>query len=331
MIVASRSLVSGQLVFETAITGPGQTPWDGDLGVQFIFNDRISFLEGDILHQNYTRIPNAVGWCANITDCKVQWNNFPNQPFPYPFYYLLGQSTVPTGAVSIDNIAYIFMMNVITWGDGAPGSVHANSFGIKGIPPTPFAPTTVKFGEDSKFVNIAPVRSPDGQTVYLFGSGLYRAAPISLARVPVLKIENMNALEYYTGSGFSSSYNDANTVIEGRVGELSAAWSTYKKQYLVSYCDFQPNGASLLRLGFSDNAWGPFNTNTILFDSSKTYSWMQPGWYGPYGGYIVPDQGVNTPWLYITLSLWNPYRVFIMKLDLSKDLPTVLEVNPMQT
>eukprot|EP01121_Diplochlamys_sp_Union-15-3_P006513 TRINITY_DN1699_c0_g2_i5.p2 TRINITY_DN1699_c0_g2~~TRINITY_DN1699_c0_g2_i5.p2 ORF type:complete len:152 (+),score=28.29 TRINITY_DN1699_c0_g2_i5:666-1121(+) len=150
--------------------------------------------------------------------------------------------------------------------------------------------------------------------------------------VPSDSIEEISAVKYFSevrngNPVFSTNYNDANPIINGNVGEISAMWSSYKQQYLVSYFDFQRNGASVLRLGNSTYPWGPFDVDTILFDSSKTYPWMAPGWYGPYGGYLVPDNGSKSPIIYITLSLWVPYRVFILSVDLSKPVPTVVAIN----
>ena len=125
-----------------------------------------------------------------------------------------------------------------------------------------------------------------------------------------------------------SSYADANPIINGGVGELSAMWSTYKQQYLVAYFDFQKNGAGVLRIGNSSNPYGPFDTSTILFDSSKHYPWMQNDWYGPYGGYLIHDQGNTLPIVYITLSLLVPYRVFIMTVNLDQVYNQGTDIQP---
>ena len=200
LLLVAFTTVECQLTYVKAITGPTITNgWDGDLGVPFWSGDRLYFLEGDILHQNHARIPNAIGHCQGVdpSNCNVNWNEVAGG-WPDPFYNLSGQSTVPSGGIAINGKNYVFMMNVVNWGNGMPGNVLANSFGIVSAPPTPFSPTSVKYGDNSKFVNIAPTMSPDGSWVYLFGSGTYRASPIYVARVRPNDIANINAIQYYS-------------------------------------------------------------------------------------------------------------------------------------
>jgi len=69
-----------------------------------------------------------------------------------------------------------------------------------------------------------------------------------------------------------------------------------------------------------------------VWDGTTFPLWMKPGWGGPYGGYLVPGYSTTNlvdeetratssassdKYAYWTLSLWTPYRVFQMKVDLS--------------
>lgn len=84
---------------------------------------------------------------------------------------LVGRSQVP----------YVFMMNVLDWGSGAPGSVHAQGMLVSGTEGCSDGKNVPSFNngplwiapQDAILVNAAPLLSSDGY-VYVFATALYR-------------------------------------------------------------------------------------------------------------------------------------------------------------
>jgi hypothetical protein len=269
-----------------------------------------------------TRISgNAIGGCKPLP-CKVEWYlNSRQDPIQYIAWPPNVISTVPAGSVEANGFAYIWMMNVVQW--GGTGQTHAWSMLLRGTPtPANFvASPTCYFEVDSKFVNAGLVMTPQGDEIYVFGTGLYRVSDVYLAVIKPSIIEDKSQWRYFTGmSGgnptWSSSEAAGVSLINGTVaGEISAIYSTYLKQYVITAFNYA--GIATLYLYRSNTPFGPW-TRTLLFEETLPYSWKTAAMSGAYGGYMVPDQGVNTPILWMTLSFWNPYRTYMVSTDLSK-------------
>ena len=92
----------------------------------------------------------------------------------------------------------------------------------------------------------------------------------------------------------------ATPVIPGPVGEMSAQYNTYLKQYLVLYCN-GPNDVVMRTAPAPQGPWGP---EQMLVSSVE----IPGGIYAP----------LLHPWstgkeLYYNLSLWSAYNVMLMK------------------
>lgn len=308
------------------MTGPGQVPWDADLGVPMTWNGGIWFLEGDTFTNGDKKrglgdpsgprvAGNAIGGCKPLP-CKVEWYlNAQANPIMFITWPPNVLSTVPAGSVEANGVTYIWMMNVVHWGGFA--DTHAWSMLLKGTPtPANYAALPLHFEIDSKFVNAAFVNT--GEVIYIFGTGLYRASPIFLARVNTTEIENRGAWEFFSANVDGKIVWTADetlalpTIAVAVAGELSAIWSSYLKQFVVTA--FEPIGLVMYR---SQTPFGPW-IKEIIFNEALPYSWKHPGMSGSYGGYMVPDMGANTPILFMTFSFWTPYRTYMMTTDLSK-------------
>jgi hypothetical protein len=133
-------------------------------------------------------------------------------------------------------------------------------------------------------------------------------------RVPATSdaVEDLSAYTYFAGVDdagaprWSGQLDDAETIVEPTVGELSVMWSEYLERWIMTYSDA---GNAYIREGVTP--WGPWG-DPIEMVSAVDY----PGLYSPYlNPRYVSDDGRR---IYFTLSLWGPYNVFWFSVDLVK-------------
>jgi len=318
--------ISTDPVMIRPLSGPGITPdpsprgyWDGDLGIPFLTKEnKLLMMLGDVNAPQ--RTPNAIALVSPDLS-NIQWI-VDSQGEPIPFFPLLAQSTVPGGAISLNDSQYVFMMNVIQWNNGLPGNVHASSLLGKSTSNFQFVPVNgVGFPVDSKFINIAPILSQGkNRQLYLVASGYYRNSPIYLSKVLNNQIESMNQYRYYSGNNtWTSNLDNAQPiVVDENVGELSVRWNNYLNKYLLMYFGWTPTGAGWLKLRSADELWGPWSEPEVIFAYDSNPDWYQPGWFGSYGGYLLPVEFSEGSIVYFTLSVWVPYRSFLMQIDLKQ-------------
>ena len=235
-------------------------------------------------------------------------------------------STPPAGAVEIDGVLYVYGFRVTHWKKRLQPNDATHGYGVlfKRLGNGEFVETNVSWPIDSKFVNIAPVSGKlNGKNVvFLFSSGKYRDSPIYLAYVPADKMEDLSSYRYFIGLDdrgnplWSNRWNDAKPIINKvKVGELSAIYHPYLKQYLLMFKDYSVNGGLQIRVAY--NPWGPYSKPTKLNPLSPKPSWLKPSWGGLYGGYIVPGSyGKDGHTLYYVISLWIPYSTFLMRIEI---------------
>jgi len=318
-----------------ALMGPGKTeningrPWTADLGVMAYHSQKVYILAGDTIGLDIFS-PNSI---ATSTDLQPQdgfssrWNTYLNGN-PVPFFPRIDpDSTVPAGALSLNGILYVFMMDVTHWGDLSDLETRARPALIKSTDNGAHFSLIWLGLEESKFVNIAPVLGPhpadsSRQVVYFFGSGKYRESPVYLAYAEIGDIEYPNRYFYYKGLQnntplWSPIQNEAVPIVSGvKVGELSVAWNDYLQKYILAFFDFagSPYG---FYFRISDKPWGKWSTRKLIFDGTQKPDWYETGWRGPYGGYLLRELSRESGRIiYFTLSLWIPYNIFLMELDL---------------
>ena len=225
IIVLAFGLALGQVAMP--LTGPGITDlstggyWDADLGIVFQGPNNTWFaVEGDVLGSvQHARVPNAIGVVDSLSpsNFKVTWVQGSNG-LATPFFPLLAQSTVPAGAITVNETIFIFMMNVADWRNGAPGNVSASGLLIQGwlnralIPvfdysPLWYAPST------APLTNAAPVLYPVDSMIYVFGSGLYRASGLYLSRCTQSNIGILSSYQWWDGSTWASSYSQVHIIL----------------------------------------------------------------------------------------------------------------------
>jgi hypothetical protein len=223
-------------------------------------------------------------------------------------------------------------MQVNNW--GAPSQVEAHGVLFKGQANGAFAELTL-WPEDKLFVNSAPVAGElpnDTPVIFLATTAQYRHSPVYLAYVVPSEIGNAAAYHYLTGYGVNEFPLWSTDMTEAKplpgfekvwAGELSFLYDAPLKKYLLMFKDYAANSFDLYS---SSTPYGPFQ-GPLEFspcgNSSSRPEWMETGWGGCYGGYMLPDSfGADGHDLYFDISLWDPYTTVLMTMRLSNSTTT---------
>jgi MYXO-CTERM domain-containing protein len=220
-------------------------------------------------------------------------------------------------------------MQVNEWGSGSEGT-HAHGVLFKEKANGTFAELT-RWPMDKLFVNAAPVAAelPDGAPViFLATTAQYRHSPIYLAYVVPSRIGDAAAYHYLTGYDENGSPLWSSDMAEAKplpgfenvwAGELSFLYDAPLNSYLLMFRDYSK--ANTFVLYSSSTPYGPFVGPLTFSPCGTTISrpeWMESGWGGCYGGYMLPDSfGADGHDLYFDISLWDPYTTVLMTMRLS--------------
>lgn len=223
---------------------------------------------------------------------------------------------IPTYGFAIGDTIYVSYMSVRHWGE--PGAWDANHSALivsrdDGWTWTPVE--GVQWPGDSNFIQVATAQVVEGgvEYVYFWSIPAGRFGGVQLMRVPANEesVEDQEAYSYFAGVDgedpvWSGELADAETIVEGTIGELSVMWSTYLDRWIMTYSDA---GNAYVREGITP--WGPWGEPLELV-SEEEY----PGLYSPYLNprYVSGDGRT----IYFTLSLWDPYNVFWFSADLDR-------------
>ena len=221
---------------------------------------------------------------------------------------------IPTYGFAIGETIYVSYMSVRFWGE--PGAWDANRAAliVSRDGGESWAPVNgVEWPGDSNFVQFATAEVHEGgeDWIYFWSIPSGRFGGVQLMRVRATEgaVEDQDAYSYFAGVDgetprWSSDLEDAETVVEGTIGELSVMWSTYLDRWIMTYSDA---GNAYIREGVTP--WGPWGQAIELVSGAE-----YPGLYSPYlNPRYVSDDGST---IYFTLSLWGPYNVFWFSADL---------------
>lgn len=247
-----------------------------------------------------------VGWATAMVEGEHDPNNGEGEV-----------TKIPTYGFAIDDTLYISYMSVSFWGQ--PGAWDANYAGL--AKSTDLGETWTQLESptwpgDSNFIQVATAQVIEDGTeyVYFWSIPSGRFGGVQLMRVLATEeaVEDASAYSYYAGTDddgaprWSSEMTDAETIVEGTIGELSVMWSTYLERWIMSYSD---GGNAYIRE--SATPWGTWG-DPIELVSAADY----PALYSPYmNPRYVSDDGRT---IYFSLSLWNPYNVYWFSVDLDK-------------
>jgi hypothetical protein len=180
------------------------------------------------------------------------------------------------------------------------------------------------------FVNTAPLAAefPDETpAVFMATTAQYRHSPVYLAYVTPSQIGDVAGYRYLTGYDKAGSPLWSTVMAEAKplpglenvwVGELSFLYDAPLKSYLLMFKDYKTNSFAIYS---SSSPYGPFESPLTFFPCGTTASrpdWMESGWDGCYGGYMLPHSfGADGRDLYFDISLWNPYTTVLMSMKLT--------------
>lgn len=223
---------------------------------------------------------------------------------------------IPTYGFAIGETIYVSYMSVRFWGE--PGAWDANHAAliVSRDDGETWAPVEgVEWPGDSNFVQVATAEVADGgeDWIYFWSIPSGRFGGVQLMRVPATEeaVEDQSAYSYFAGvegetPQWSSDMAEAETIVDGTIGELSVMWSTYLERWIMTYSDA---GSAYIREGITP--WGPWGEPIELVSGSE-----YEGLYSPYLNPRYVTEGGRR--IHFTLSLWGPYNVFWFSADLDR-------------
>ena len=227
-------------------------------------------------------------------------------------------SVIPTAGISVGRTQYVNFMSVKQWGGNGEWSTNYSAIAMSrdngqswniypGTVRTPAADSLAGAryaAGNENFQQGAFMRPGDGY-IYSFGTPSGRAGSVFLTRVPEGLIPDVTKYQYWTGGSWAQSNPAAAApIFGGPVGEMSAQYNSYLKQYLILYTD----GANNVAARTAPAPQGPWSAPQTLVSAAQI-----PG--GIYAPYLHPwSTGKD---VYFTLSLWSAYNVMLMHTELA--------------
>lgn len=214
-------------------------------------------------------------------------------------------SSIPTAAIRANGVDYVHCFKVDSW---TPNLITKYSALYKSTDGGQnwSRIQDVTFSSDSRFALVGFFKK-DGY-VYMIGTPTYRNKPAYLARVKEADIEQLSDYEYWNGTNKTWVQGDeskATVLIDGTVGELSVIYNETYKKWIIAYF----NAADYnITMRIADDITGPWDTKFVLATGAD-YPQL-------YGSYFHPVS-TKGDYLYFTMSMWEPYNVFLMKVELS--------------
>ncbi len=177
---------------------------------------------------------------------------------------------------------------------------------------------TLWWGSDAPRFGSAIVRSEDDGLVYFYG---VRAAEdgaqlCHLARVEADSLGDLNAYEYFSGSGWSPRAGDATAVFSGVPNEMSVSWNEWLGCWLAVH-SLDLSGRIVART--APNPWGPWSEPTTLWQCRQgKLDYVPP--YAPllYAGKDHPElAGDGGRVLYLTYIEFEEYFPHLVEVTLA--------------
>lgn len=216
-------------------------------------------------------------------------------------------TVIPTAGVSVGSRQYMAYMSVRHWGQ--PGQWDTNYAAIAYSDDngqnwiTAGGPRWDNPTGANHFQMAAMVRR--NGFVYLYGTPNGRSGAAYLARVAESAVLDKSAYQYWTGSAWQAGQDTlAAQVVAAPVAELSVQFNAYTGKWLMTYLQ----GSDIV-LRSAPAPTGPWSAPSVVASFSD--------YPGLYGGFMHPWS--SGPDLYLTLSEWTPYNVYLVKISLYTD------------
>jgi hypothetical protein len=236
---------------------------------------------------------------------------------------------IPTGAISVGDKIYAWYMHVSNWNGwtlshAGLASWREGDSQFTTIPNYRFdnpgggAYTTGNGTVGGNFGMVAasyrsPLESSGDDHIYIWGTPGGREGGVKLARVLPSQIENLAAYRYFDGAvggvpQWTTSEYAAEKIVASSVGEMSVMYNEAAGAWTMMYITggSQPD----FEIRQAPQPWGPWSSPVRIADFSQA-----PGLYSPYMNPLYVEDNGRT--LYFTMSLWNPYDVYLAKVTLN--------------
>lgn len=225
---------------------------------------------------------------------------------------------IPTAGVAAGGAQYINFMSIKSWDANGAWTTNFSALAVSpdngdrwgvypdsvraarpdAVPGAKYVPGNENF-QQGAFLK----PGPGDPYIYSFGTPSGRGGSAYVSRVLPNYVPDLRHYEYWssnTNSWVPQDPGAATVVIPGPVGEMSAQYNTYLKQYLVLYC----NGMNDVVARTAPAPQGPWSPEQLLVPSGQF-----PG--GIYAPFLHPWSTGKE--LYYNLSLWSEYNVMLMK------------------
>ncbi len=215
---------------------------------------------------------------------------------------------IPTAGVGFGGKQFLNFMSIKTWDGDGQWTTNYSATAVSGDNGETWGvyPGTIRKPEagNEKFQMGAFLRpGPGDPYLYTYGTPSGRSGSAYVARVAPALVPDLTKYEYWSsdaGAWVPANPAAATAVIPGPVGEMSAQYNTYLKQYLVLYTN-RSNDVVMRTAPAPQGPWGP---EQMLVSSLFT-----PG--GVYAPYLHPWSTGKE--LNYNLSMWSVYNVMLMR------------------
>ncbi len=225
---------------------------------------------------------------------------------------------IPTAGVSVGGNQYVNFMSIKSWDANGAWTTNFSGMAVSpdngehwGVYPSSIRPAgpgsvdKIAFAPGNENFQMGAFLKPGPGDPYLysFGTPPGRGGSAYIARVAPGGVPDLRRYEYWSSDANAWVPGDpgaATPVIPGPVGEMSAQYNTYLKQYLALYC----NGANDVVARTALAPQGPWGPEQLLVPSMQF-----PG--GIYAPFLHPWSTGRE--LYFNLSEWSAYNVMLMK------------------
>lgn len=213
-------------------------------------------------------------------------------------------TSIPTAAIranGIDYVHYFNMKNWTGWITNYSGLYKSVDHGLTWTKCENISFTSYSnFGQGGYF-------KKDGY-VYMIGTETGRDSNARLARFSETDMENRERYEYWSGATGQWIMGDeykATNIINDKVGELSFIYNNQHQKWIIAYFNADRYN---ITMRMAADITGPWSEPYELA-AGKEYAQL-------YGSYFHPVS-VTGDNLYFLMSMWMPYNVFLMKVELA--------------
>jgi hypothetical protein len=209
------------------------------------------------------------------------------------------RTVIPTYGISIDGRMYLHYMSVRFWGVAGHWDVRHSGFAYSDDDGETWSkPKSAVWPANTGFEQVTLVQ--EGDYVYTLGIPGGRFGEVRLRRVARNGMLDKKAYEYWDSQSWVARMEAAAMIVPAPVGELSVAWNTRYKRWLMMYLNPKRH-AVMLRT--ARQLTGPWGEEQIVV-TAKEYKRL-------YAPYIMPMSDLGND-VYFTLSQWGPYNVFLL-------------------